>query len=110
MKILATLSDNMIAPRFDLTVEILIADVEQDAIVGEPRIILLPGPSGDELCSLILKENVNLVLCGGIEEGHYQYLTWKKIKVIDRVVGDWQKVMEEALAKRLRPGTIVGKD
>lgn len=107
MKILATLLHDMIAPRFDLTVEVLIADLQDGRIDGEPRVILLPGASSDELCALILKENISVVLCGGIEEGHYQYLTWKKIKVIDRLIGTWQRVLQELAADRLQPGTIV---
>lgn len=107
MKVLATLLQDMIAPRFDLTVEVLIADLEDGRIVGEPRIILLTGASGDELCALILKENISVVLCGGIEEGHYQYLTWKKIRVIDRLIGSWHSMLPELAANRLQPGTII---
>ena len=87
MKILITLRENDIAPRFDLTTEVLIVDADGGKETSKPRNILLPGPSADELCSLIIKEGIALVICGGIEEAHYQYLVWKKITVIDKVIG-----------------------
>jgi predicted Fe-Mo cluster-binding NifX family protein len=107
MKILATLQNNDIAPRFDLATEVLIAKVVRGRISGEPRTVLLPGPGSDALCSLIIKEEASLVICGGIEESHFQYLVWKKIEVIDRVIGPAVQVIDLALAKQLRPGGIV---
>lgn len=107
MKILLTLRDNDIAPRFDLTTEVLIVESDGKAGAGRPRNILLPGPSGDELCSLIIKEGVTLVVCGGIEEAHFEYLAWKKIAVIDKVIGPTTEVLRLAMSGRLKPGMIV---
>lgn len=107
MKLLATLLDNTIAPRFDLTAEVMIAECKKGKMAAKPRMVLLPTPSADELCTLILKENIGVVICGGIEESHFQYLSWKKIRVIDRVVGPWRLAVERALANTLRPGDII---
>ncbi len=107
MKILATLQNNDIAPRFDLATEVLIARIVRGRISGEPRTVLLPGPGSDELCSLIIREEASLVICGGIEEAHFQYLVWKKIEVIDRVIGPAPQAIALAIAKQLRPGAIV---
>lgn len=108
MKVLVPLLGENIAPRFDLAVEVLIAEGDASgAMAGKPRIVLLPGPSAHELCALILKEGVGLVVCGGIEESHFQYLSWKKIKVIDRVIGPWRPAVERALAGRMKCGEIL---
>jgi predicted Fe-Mo cluster-binding NifX family protein len=107
MKILITLHNNDIAPRFDLTTEVLIARIVRGKISGEPRTILLPGPSSDELCSLAIKEEVSLVICGGIEDAHFQYLNWKKIEVIDRIIGSAKEALTLAIAKTLQPGAII---
>ena len=107
MKILVTLTADDVAPRFDLCTEVLIADFPEGRPAPEPRNVLLPGPSGDELCSLILKENVDVVVCGGIEESFFQYLLWKKVKVIDRVIGPLSKVLQLALEGRLQPGVVI---
>lgn len=107
MKILVTLQNNDIAPRFDLTTEVLIARITRGKVSGEPRTILLPGPSSDELCSLAIKEEVSLVICGGIEDAHFQYLIWKKIEVIDRIIGPADEALALAIAKNLQPGAII---
>lgn len=99
--------NNDIAPRFDLATEVLIARIVGGKISGEPRIILLPGPSSDELCSLAIKGEVSLIICGGIEDTHFKYLLWKKIKVIDRIIGPAKEALALAMAKNLQPGTII---
>lgn len=107
MKILVTLQNNDIAPRFDLATEVLIAKIVRGKISGEPRTVLLPGPGSDALCSLVIKEDASLVICGGIEEAHFQYLVWKKIEVIDRVIGPAAQAIALAVAKQLQPGAII---
>jgi len=108
MKILITLQGDHVAPRFDLCTEVLIATSDkQGKIRGEPRTVLLPGPSSDELCSLIIREEISLVICGGIEETHFQYLAWKKITVIDRIIGSWRKALNLALTGRLQTASVL---
>lgn len=107
MKILVTLEKNEVAPRFDLTTEILIAEIEAETIKGEPRIILLPGSSGENICGLAIKENISLVICGGIEDTHFQYLKWKKIKVIDGVIGPYEQALHAAAKGTLMRGIIL---
>lgn len=62
------------------------------------------------MCSLIIREEVSLVICGGIEESHFQYLIWKKIEVIDRVIGPANQAIALAIVKQLRPGAIVSPE
>jgi len=107
MKILITIQKNEVAPRFDLSSEILITETMGDKITGSPRIIILPGTSGEDICGLITKENVSLVICGGIEETHYQYLKWRKIKVVDGVIGPYEQALNFAMALTLKPGVIL---
>ena len=107
MKILTTILNDEVAPRFDLTPEIVISEIEGGISVGEPRIILVPGISGEDICGLAIKENVSLVICGGIEDAHYQYLKWKKIKVIDRIIGPYEQALKLAITEKLKPGAIL---
>ena len=109
MKILITVTEKDVAPRFDLANEIVVAKSEDGKISGRPRTILLPRPSAEELCGLILKEGVSLVVCGGIEENHCSYLTWKKVKVIDSVIGPYQDALIAACNGDLLPGAIFFK-
>lgn len=106
-KILLTLANDMIAPRFDLATEVLIVSVEDKKIFGTPKSMLLPGPSADDLCSLILKEEISVLICGGIEDEHYQFLSWKKVKVIDRIIGKTKDILQRLPDNKLRAGEIV---
>ena len=107
MKILITILGDDVAPRFDLTTEVLVANSENGKLYGKTRNLLLPRPSTEELCGLILKENVTVVVCGGIEEEHYNYLQWKKITVIDGIIGPYGHAMKLCLAGDLKAGTIL---
>lgn len=104
MKILVTLSGQEIAPRFDLTTEVMIATCGKHGELEDARIVVLPHPSADNLCHFIVKEGVNAVICGAIEEEYFQYLLWKKIKVFDSVIG----TATEAI-KHFVKGTLVPK-
>jgi len=107
MKILITIEKNDVSPRFDHTSEILIIETDGQHIISEPRIILLTGSSGEDICSLAIKENISLVICNGIEETHYDYLKWKKIMIIDGVIGPHEQALDFALKKKLQPGAIL---
>lgn len=107
MKILVTINEKDVAPRFDLTNEVIIAESVDGKIVSKPRSILLSRSSAEELCGLILKENITLVVCGGIEESHYKYLTWKNVEVVDSVIGPYAEAMRMANKETLVAGAIL---
>lgn len=109
MKILITIVGSDVAPRFDLVMEVIVFHVEDGKVLGEPRTILLPGASAEELCSLIIKEDISLVITGGIEDVHYQYLTWKKVQVIDGIIGPYGKALESVLAGELERNQILAE-
>lgn len=103
MKVLITVEKDWVAPRFDLVREVLITQKENKKV----RTVILPRSSAEELCSFILAENIDVVVCGGIEETYYQYLLWKGIKVIDRVIGPVKEVLKRVLKNQLKPGEII---
>ncbi|NTV14675.1 MAG: hypothetical protein HGA96_12215 [Desulfobulbaceae bacterium] len=107
MRILMTLQGEAVAPRFDLATEILLARAERGELVEPPREILLPGPSGEELCGLVIKEGITHLICGGIEEEHYQYLVWKGVEVLDRVIGTGPLALRLALDGKLQAGSVL---
>ena len=104
-RILIPLYGDEVAPRFDLATEVVIAGPDNDS--GKARIVLLTHASAEQLCHLILTEKVDTVLCNGIEEEYYQYLTWKKVRVIDAVIGTWQGVLERFKRHQLKSGDII---
>lgn len=106
-KILIPLHDNDVAPRFDLATEVLIVEGIGKTDLGEQRMVVLPRASADQLCQLIITEGVRTVICGGIEDDYYQYLVWKRIEVIDAIVGSSRAALESFANKTLKPGTIL---
>jgi predicted Fe-Mo cluster-binding NifX family protein len=102
MKMLIPLHEEEVAPRFDLATEVLIAELDDECNPVEVKNIVLPQASAEDLCQLILHEGISLVVCGGIEEEYYQYLTWKKIRVIDSIIGHHEQVV-----RCFKDGTLV---
>jgi hypothetical protein len=49
--------------------------------------MVLPQASAEKLCHMIITEDIQAVICGGIEEEYYDYLCWKRIDVMDSVIG-----------------------
>jgi predicted Fe-Mo cluster-binding NifX family protein len=76
-------------------------------MTGEPRTIILPHRSAEELSDLIVKEGVQCVVCGGIEDSFHKFFLWKKITVIDGVIGDHSEALERVIAGELRPGAVL---
>jgi len=106
-KILITLSDNDVAPRFDLATEVLISYSGEDRTIKGTKTIVLAHESTDDLCKLIINEEIEVVICGGIEEEFLEYLTWKKVKVLDSVMGSWEIALERFKEGRLEAGSIL---
>lgn len=105
-KILIPLFNKEVAPRFDLASEALI--VSQDEKLE--RTIVLPQVSAEKLCHLILTENIQVVICGAIEDEYYQYLTWKKVMVLDSIAGPYGNVLKRYSQNRLQPGDMLADD
>jgi len=106
-RLLITIWRDQVAPRFDLTSEVLIATVDSTGEVLHSKTMVLPTVSAEGLCHMILTEGITTVICGGIEEEYFQYLTWKKVKVIDSVIAPHERALEFARAGRLEPGAIL---
>ena len=99
-----------VAPRFDLATEVLIARYEDCALLGDPKTIIMERPSDEGLCQMIVAEHITAMVCGGIEELHYNFLIWKKVNVLDGVIGDWQTALEKTLDGTLQQGAVFYPD
>jgi predicted Fe-Mo cluster-binding NifX family protein len=107
MKLMITTRGDFVAPRIDLSPEVIIATYYDRKLLEDPHSIIVSDISSEIICELALQENVATVICGGIEEQYYQFLIWKKIKVIDGVVGPLDDVLRLALNDTLQPGAIL---
>ena len=106
-KLLITIWRDQVAPRFDLTSEVLVATVDSTGEVVHCKTVVLPTVSAENLCHMILTEGITMVICGGIEEEYFQYLTWKRVRVIDSVIGPYDRALEFARSGKLEPGAIL---
>ncbi|WP_415719401.1 NifB/NifX family molybdenum-iron cluster-binding protein [Maridesulfovibrio sp.] len=102
-KIMIPLHNDEVAPRFDLATDVLLAKFNSAGEISE-RIIVLPQASADDLCSLATSDSTDAVICGGIDDEHYQYLKWKGIEVFDGVIGPIIKVLRTYKSGKLTSG------
>jgi len=54
-----------------------------------------------------MTEQVHTILCGGIDQEVYDYLTWKKVEVIDDLIGVGARVLQCYLSGQLQRGDII---
>jgi hypothetical protein len=106
-KLLMPIQGDVIAPRFDMATEILVAHFDHGKLIGEPKIMIMERPSEESLCQMAVEENITDFVCGGIEEVHYKFLVWKKVNALDRVIGRWRTALEKILDGTLSHGEIV---
>jgi predicted Fe-Mo cluster-binding NifX family protein len=106
MKALIPMIGNYVAPRFDLALEVIVVVIEKGEVVQE-RPIVLPKASAEDVCHLVVVEKIDAVVCCAIEEEYYQYLTWKKVRVIDSVVGSYDKIVATLAQESLEAGALL---
>jgi predicted Fe-Mo cluster-binding NifX family protein len=104
-RILLAIDDERVAARFDRTTEVVVATVRASGELEKERTVVLPRAAPDELCHLVITEGVDVVVCDGIEEEYFDYLTWKRVRVIDSVMGPWREALHRACRGRLAPLT-----
>lgn len=108
-KILIPILDNDLAPRFDLTADVLIVSVTREtSVMGKikEKVVVLDTPSAESMCRLAVTESVQTVICAGIEKEFLDFLEWKGIQVIDNICGPVDAILEAFLGGNLAPGKI----
>lgn len=106
-KILIPIYDNELAPRFDLAGEVLIVSITREtSVMGqvEEKVVVLESPSAEAMCRLAIKENVQTVICAGMEKEYFDFLEWKGIRVLDDICGQVDIILEAFLGGKLTAG------
>jgi predicted Fe-Mo cluster-binding NifX family protein len=107
MKVLIPLLEETVAPRFDLATDVMLVRLDAQGLPAERKLLILPQPSAERLCQLVIAERVTTVVCGGIEAEHFDYLTWKQVRVIDNVIGPVAAVLDRLGHNKLECGDIL---
>jgi predicted Fe-Mo cluster-binding NifX family protein len=55
----------------------------------------------------VISDGVDEVICGAMEEEYHQYLTWKKVRVLDSVVAEWEDALSAHQAGKLAEGDVL---
>lgn len=106
-RVLLPLAGNDLAPRFDAALAVLLADLDETGDIQDPRTIVLPRASADELCEFLLAHNVTTVVANGIPEDHFHYLRWKRVEVVDDILGSAEEALRRLAAGALQAGDIL---
>lgn len=106
-KIVIPLHEDDVAPRFDMATEVWVGVLGEGGAWIEERTLVLPQASAENLCNLILNEAAGTVICGGIEDEFFQYLRWKRVDVLDSVLGPRDKAAQALARGELKPGDIL---
>lgn len=105
---LIVLCRNEVSPRFDMTAEALIVPLPEFPVEGirleDCKHLVLAHASGEELCDVITRSSIAVVVCGGIEEDYFHYLRWKRIEVLNDVMGSVEAVLDKLARLSLQPG------
>lgn len=104
---LIPIQGDFVAPRFDLATEIVVVSFENGKVVGEPKTIIMERPSDEGLCQMIVEEDITDVVCGGIEELHHNFLTWKKVTIVDGIIAPWQTALYKRIDGSLKQGDVL---
>ena len=106
-KALVTILEKDIAPRFDLATEVLVSSADANQKAEKNRAIVLARESEEDLCRLILDEEIEVVICGGIEQDILDYLKWKNVRVLDSVMGPWKRALKRFREGKLASGAML---
>ena len=107
--VLLVLDGKNIAPRFDLALELLIVSMGNDGKPVERSDIVLARPSAEALCRTVASENVQTVICGGIEKEYLQYLGWKNVEVIHSIIGSSEVAVNRYRKDALKSGDLLSE-
>lgn len=105
--ILIPLMDNELSPRFDLAPEALIVSVTREtSAMGtlSERVINFEAPSAEAMYRLVMAENIQTIICAGIEKEVYEFLKRKGIRVLDNICGPVDPILEAYLTGLLSSG------
>lgn len=106
MKIAICQLKGRVSPRFNHSAEIVTVVIENGRIL-EKKIVGLSVLEPFELAEFLTGLDVEGVICGGVKEECRQMLRWKRIRLIDNVIGNVDAVLERFMKGELQPGDIV---
>jgi predicted Fe-Mo cluster-binding NifX family protein len=101
MKIAVTYEDGYVFQHFGRTQQFKVYTVE-DGRIQSSKVIGNDGLSHGALGEILMRENVDVFICGGIGGGARDMLTSRGLKLVPGVQGNADKAVEDYLAGNLQ--------
>jgi len=104
MKIAIPLFQNRVSPRFEFAPALLVATVRDNQVV-EKKQLDISAYEYDPFhrSSLLRKLEVDVLICGGLEDFTVRLLNGKKVAVIPSISGDANEALQRYLQGSLSP-------
>jgi predicted Fe-Mo cluster-binding NifX family protein len=99
--------DERVAPRFDQTDELLLAEVGPTGEIIKEKTVTTGTTGKKELCLLLKRLEIDVLICGGIKDASRDSLNSSGIRVIDNVIGGSKEAVRMYAAKRLMSGSVI---
>ena len=100
MKIAVTYEDGQVFQHFGRTQQFKVYEIEDDKIVSS-KVIGNDGLSHGALGEILMREKVDVFICGGIGGGAREMITHRGIKLLPGVQGDADNAVEDYLVGKL---------
>ena len=107
MKIAIPLFDRRIAPRFDCAQDFLLAVAENGEVIEHEELSATrwtPLERVEKLKDL----NVDIVICGGIDNVSARRLNFYRVRIYSWVTGEAEDALQSLIRGELEPGIMVG--
>jgi predicted Fe-Mo cluster-binding NifX family protein len=106
MHVVVCARNGRIAPKYYDAAQLLSLIVENGAILNR-EVIALEALNPDELCSLVLHMNADVIICGGIRKDYQDKLNRSSVQLIYNVIGNVDDVLKRFMEGNLSSGDIV---
>ncbi len=107
LKLAVALFGSRISPRFDCAPLMLL--VEKDEAGFGPRLEMdTEGWTATQRIKRLSQWQINVLICGGIDEYSFQIITANKIRIYSWITGEYEDALSCFLAGKLASGHIMG--
>ncbi len=96
-----------VSPRFNHSAELLMVTVNHFRKIKERRVISTATLNPSELAALLVLNQVEILICGGVRKDCQQILRKRSIQLIDNVIGNVDDVLLSCIEGRLQPGDVI---
>jgi len=107
IKIATAIFKSRVSPRFDCAPEMLIIE-KNNSDISERRKINTEGLTALERIKQLNKWDINVLICGGIDEQSMQLIGANNIKIYSWITGEYEDAVSSFMTGKLASGNMMG--